>query len=114
MFCFTIHRDIKPSNILIQCCENDFKWGNVNTALLTLKLGDFGTSRTFEDMGRHKDDVTIADTMAYWPPEFVEAWKENMQKVPSCGYGIDTWATGIIAFVMSQGHLPGTPNISLF
>ncbi len=72
-----------------------------------LKLADFGTSRTFEEMGRHMDDITIAGSRAYWPPEFEEAWRNNLQKVPTYGYGVDTWAAGIIAFVMTKGHLPG-------
>ncbi len=101
-------RDIKPRNILLHCSETDFDWNVVNTSLLTVKLCDFGVSRSFEDLQRHRDDVTVTGTLAFVPPEFLDAMIKNLKEIPLTMYvkNIDTWATGIVAYMMHVGYLP--------
>ncbi len=108
--CAILHySDIRPNNILLQCTEADFDLRFINTSLLTLKLCDFGVSRSFEGMERDMDDVTVAGTRAFFPPEFLDAWANNSRTIPESkfAWNIDTWATGMVAYMMRMGHLPG-------
>ena len=76
-----IHRDLKPENILIDCNDN-------------IKLCDFGWCVDLSGGERS----TFCGTFEYMAPELI-------QDVPY-GYGIDTWALGILLYELIHGYSP--------
>ena len=81
-----VHRDIKPENILLQT------FGNT----LTIKLIDFGISRTYT---LDKLISTPCGTASYAPPEMHKGEEY---------YGLlsDVWSAGVLLYAMAFGYLP--------
>ena len=82
-----IHRDLKPQNIFI-------KYNSINHDDFTIKLGDFGLSRQYDN----KNFSTNAGTPAFMPPE---QFKHNYD--PS---KCDLWAIGVIIYFLKFIDLP--------
>lgn len=80
------HRDLKPENILF---THDFK----------LKLADFGFSTLIAGKAGTGMLTTYLGTRAYMAPEIIK-------KVPYSGTAVDTFALGVILFIMFAGSPP--------
>lgn len=79
-----VHRDLKPENIV-------FDSPNIGS---TLKIVDFGTSKSFIDNQVLRSQKGTADYMA---PEVLESSYDN-----KC----DIWSCGVILYVFLYGYLP--------
>jgi len=83
------HRDLKPENILL---ANPGSYPRI-------LIADFGLAkeRAFEFTGN------VAGTVSYLPPEAVNAMA---LKEKYCTEASDSWALGLIIFIMLQGFHP--------
>jgi len=73
-----IHRDIKPGNLFI------------NTDDLTLKIGDYGLARVFDDLYDHEGYLTaLVSTRYYRAPEI-------MLNLGNYSFSIDIWSAGCV------------------
>merc|ERR1740130_2648067 len=89
-----IHRDLKPENILL--VSKDLESTDV-------KVADFGLSKLFPDDDVATETQTRCGTPGYVAPEVL-----NRSKY---GYKIDTWACGVIAYIMLCGFPPFPLNM---
>ena len=80
-----VHRDLKPENIFIECRENVF---------LRVKIGDFGTSKTFD---KGTIERRVVGSSYYIAPEVL---KKNYNE--KC----DLWSCGVILFILLSGEPP--------
>lgn len=80
-----IHNDLKPSNIFI----TEIKLEGIEEPIRILKIGDFGISKSFDQMKR-TDSLAGKTTVAYKAPEVI-AEQPSTSKV-------DIWALGIISY----------------
>lgn len=92
-----VHRDIKPENLILE---------NPNE-LHSMKLIDFGLASKLEDPAH--GITKAAGTPGYLPPE-------ALHTNPRYGLGADTWAVGVVAYIMLCGYPPfyGDTDIQLF
>lgn len=82
-----LHRDIKPGNLLI------------NVQDLTLKIGDFGLARIFDEAYCHKGYMTsVVSTRYYRAPEI-------MTEVGNYSTPIDIWSCGCVLAEMLNGRV---------
>ena len=82
-----IHRDLKPGNIFI-------KYNSKNTKDFTIKLGDFGLSRQFNN----NNFSTVAGTKNFMSPEqFNPNYDPN-----KC----DLWSIGVIIYKLKFNEIP--------
>lgn len=80
-----MHRDVKPGNLF------------VNESDLTLKIGDYGLARVFDDRYNHKGYLTaIVSTRYYRAPEVIV-------NLGDYSYAIDMWSTGCVFAEMLTG-----------
>lgn len=79
-----IHRDLKPSNLLINSDA-------------TIKLCDFGLSRTVDSLGSTEELTDYVATRWYRPPEILFGSS-------SYHWGIDMWAAGCILAELVTGR----------
>lgn len=86
-----VHRDLKPENILLEFSQNDKE-------NFTIKLIDFGTSRTFKP-GQKLSEKT--GTPYYIAPEVLK--KRYDEKC-------DIWSCGVIMFILLTGEPPFNGN----
>ena len=82
-----IHRDLKPANILI-------KYDSTNSNDFTIKLGDFGISRKFDNI----DFTTQKGTQGFFAPELISK--------PYDPNKCDLWAIGVILYFFKFNNLP--------
>ncbi len=98
-------RDIKPSNILLFAAPemSTVEWTSINTEFLTLKLADFGHSRTY---GGSEDEKTmsVVGTPSFSAPEIVQGMRQGLDRV-RYGFKVDLWSAGMVAHVMHTGEL---------
>lgn len=78
-----IHRDIKPDNLLVAQDE-------------TVKISDFGVSRTFEGSDLMKMNV---GTPMFWAPEAIGGGEVS-------GRACDIWALGVSLYIMLFARYP--------
>lgn len=64
-----IHKDLKPSNIFISEIEKTKDGKKLKIKIL--KIGDFGISKSFDDLKR-TDTLTGKTTPAYKAPEVID------------------------------------------
>lgn len=82
-----LHRDIKPGNLF------------VNKEDLTLKIGDYGLARVFDERYNHKGYLTaIVSTRYYRAPEVIV-------DLGNYSYAIDMWSTGCVFAEMLLGKV---------
>jgi len=82
-----IHRDIKPGNLF------------VNLDDLTLKIGDYGLARVFDNRYEHKGYLTaVVSTRYYRAPEV-------MKNLGDYSYPIDMWSCGCVFAEMLSGKI---------
>ena len=84
-----IHRDLKPQNIFI-------KYNSENESDFTLKIGDYGFSREYDD----KIFSTMAGTLGFSAPE-----QDKSDYDPSKCY---LWAIGVIIYMLKFVSVPYT------
>ncbi len=74
----TGNRDLKPSNILfVKKKERD------GTETIAIKVGDFGSSRYFEDLKAwHTMLMTIQGTLYFMAPEVKKALDDGLKEAP--------------------------------
>ena len=84
-----IHRDLKPQNIFI-------KYNSENKYDFTLKIGDYGLSREYDD----KNFSTRAGTPGFMAPE-----QTKFDYDPS---KCDLWAIGVIIYMLKFVSVPYT------
>lgn len=77
------HRDIKPENLLFS-----------DKSMTTLKIADFGESKTFVD----NQLQTYCGTSDYMAPEIVKGL--------NYGREVDMWALGVTTFILLGGYAP--------
>jgi len=90
-----IHRDIKPGNLFIKAED------------LTLKIGDYGLSRVFDDKYEHKGYLTaLVSTRYYRAPEV-------MLSLGDYSYGIDIWSAGCVfgELLLGKTIFPGDNDL---
>lgn len=78
-----VHRDLKPENILFELADGG-----------TIKVIDFGTSRTFDP---HEKLIQKTGTAYYVAPEVLK--KRYDEKC-------DVWSCGVIMYIMLCGYPP--------
>ena len=86
-----IHRDLKPENIFIK-----YKSSNKNDYIV--KLGDFGSSREYQQ----KNHSTKIMTEGYAAPEIVYSGSGNYDPT-KC----DLWSIGVIIYKLKFNEIPG-------
>jgi serine/threonine protein kinase len=92
-----VHNDLKPENLLL--CSKNRSDG-------TIKIIDFGCAaisqpdKMFEGK---KDESDENGTVGYWPPE---RFHDAVKLSPA----VDTWAVGVILYIMLTGFHPFDPN----
>jgi len=89
-----IHRDLKPENILLVSTDLD---------CTDVKVADFGLSKLFPDEATVAATQTRCGTPGYVAPEVL-----NRKKY---GYKIDSWACGVIAYIVLCGFPPFPLNM---
>lgn len=83
-----VHRDLKPENLLLKNKAED------NTGPIDVKIIDFGLSKLMDEPIAH----TFLGTRGYLAPEMLQRREYTR--------AVDTWALGVIVFVLLCGCLP--------
>jgi len=83
-----IHRDLKPENILLESEDSDIE----------VKVADFGLSKIFPHNADAMQTQTRCGTPGYVAPEVLNSTLYCEK--------IDTWAMGVIAYMLLCGHPP--------
>ena len=86
------HRDLKPQNILI-------KYNNKEKTDFTLKIADYGISRTYSNNEQFETNIGTPDYIA---PEILEGKKYD--------YKCDLWSLGIIIHMLHFKKNPFNPS----
>merc|ERR1712232_325558 len=89
-----IHRDLKPENILLVSQDVDST---------DVKVADFGLSKLFPDDDNADMTATRCGTPGYVAPEVLNRKKYS--------YKIDTWACGVISYILLCGFPPFPLNM---
>eukprot|EP00980_Cylindrotheca_fusiformis_P026140 scaffold15472_cov117-Cylindrotheca_fusiformis.AAC.4 len=94
-----VHNDLKPENLLL--CSKNRSDG-------TIKIIDFGCaeitqSDTTFNGPIQENKVDDNGTVGYWPPE---RFQHSVKLSPA----VDTWAVGVILYIMLTGFHPFDPN----
>lgn len=86
------HRDLKPENVLL-CTPGSFP---------RVVIADFGLARE----NSYEPTANVAGTVSYLPPEAINAlaWREMYSSETT-----DSWALGLLVFIMLQGFHPFDP-----
>ena len=90
-----LHRDIKPGNLFVRASD------------LTLKIGDFGLARVFDDRYDHKGYLTAVVTTRYYRAP------EVMLDLGNYSFPVDVWSSGCVLAEMLLGKVlfPGDNDI---
>ncbi len=85
------------------------EWTSVNTELLTLKLADFGHSRTYAGS---EDEITmsVVGTPSFSAPEIVQGMRQGLART-RYGSKVDLWSAGMVAHVMHTGELASESTV---
>ncbi len=77
----------------------------MDTAKMTLKLGDFGLSRSFSEMRQSDTSMTVVGTEEMMAPEIRQAY---VKREPSALYTTkaDIWPCGLLAYLAAKKKLP--------
>ncbi len=111
-------RDIKTSNILLACsvpsssdAEDGIQWETVDTSKLTLKLCDFGVSRSFNEIRQSGQTLTVVGTEKMMAPEIRDAYI-NMSPTAKYTSKADIWSCGLLAYLAFKRSLPSKYPLS--
>ncbi len=85
-----VHRDLQPSNLFLAEGEEDAR---------TLKVVDFGISKTMGTSGSITSTAAVLGSPAYMAPEQLRSSKRVDARA-------DIWSLGVIAFELLTGQLP--------
>jgi len=98
------HCDVKPENILVVYDVESQKVGNNSEiqGLPQLKLADFGFAQDVNQPANPKK-------MLMYTPNYVAP---EVLKKRDYGFPCDTWALGVIMFVMATGNFPDISELS--
>ncbi len=91
---------------MLVCPDEETDWQDINTSELTVKLGDFGLSKTYED----EDSMSFSGTFAFIPPEVRQAY--GQAKRITAVKSVDIWAAGLVAVMLLTAEVP--PGIETF
>jgi len=95
-----IHCDIKPENLML--CSRKRRGGTIKIidfgCAITQPVGHFDEAVGSDEDGGKSSDVIETGTTGYWPPERFKGHKLTP--------AVDTWALGIILYIMLMGFHP--------
>lgn len=91
------HRDLKLENVLL---ESPARSGT--EALPTLKLIDFGLSRSFRPGAATTSMISTVGTIRYIAPEVLIARERKATYSEKC----DSWSIGVMAYMLLSGRAP--------
>ena len=95
-----IHRDLKPQNIMLHY-KNESDMKNLNIFNATVKIIDFGVSRTCLD----ENLTTFTGTLKYLAPEIAYPVIFGNSK-PLYNFKADVWCLGVIFYQLLTNNLP--------
>ena len=102
------HRDIKPGNVLI--------YVDPNTRQITMKLADFGLSKSVNERGSYTMKSGVKGTYTYLAPELLLLkLMENEKKLGRGTVKSDVFALGLVfVYLLLDGqHLYGSNEIEI-
>jgi serine/threonine protein kinase len=102
-----IHRDIKPGNVLI--------YVDPNTRQITMKLADFGLSKSVNERGSYTMKSGVKGTNKWLAPELLLILMENAEILGRGTVKSDVFALGLVfVFLLLKGHhLYGSNEIAI-
>jgi serine/threonine protein kinase len=102
-----IHRDIKPGNVLIYVDSTDGQ--------ITMKLADFGLSKSVNGRGSYTMNSGVKGTFTYLAPELLQKLMQNEEILGRGTIKSDVFALGLVfVFLLLKGHhLYGSNEIAI-
>jgi serine/threonine protein kinase len=91
------HRDLKPSNVLVSL-EDPTK---ISSRACSVKIADFGSTKTKEASRTYKDQTTNLGTSRYMAPEIIASGNEKGEFNPTKA---DVHSFGIMCFEILTGQ----------
>jgi serine/threonine protein kinase len=103
-----IHRDIKPGNVLIYVDSTDGK--------ITMKLADFGLSKSVNERGSYTMNSGVKGTFTYLAPELLQKLMQNEETLGRGTVKSDVFALGLVfVYLLLKGHhLYGSNEIEIY
>jgi serine/threonine protein kinase len=103
-----IHRDIKPGNVLI--------YVDPNTRQITMKLADFGLSKSVNERGSYTMKSGVKGTNTYLAPELLLKLMKINETLGRGTVKSDVFALGLVfAYLLLKGHhLYGSNEIEIY
>jgi serine/threonine protein kinase len=103
-----IHRDIKPGNVLI--------YVDPNTRQITMKLADFGLSKSVNERGSYTMKSGVKGTNTYLAPELLLKLMKINETLGRGTVKSDVFALSLVfAYLLLKGHhLYGSNEIEIY
>ena len=102
-----IHRDIKPGNVLIYIDSTDGQ--------ITMKLADFGLSKSVNERGSYTMNSGVKGTYTYLAPELLQKLMQNEETLGRGTVKSDVYALALVfVYLLLKGHhLYGSNEIAI-
>ena len=102
------HRDIKPGNVLI--------YVDPNTRQITMKLADFGLSKSVNERGSYSMNSGVKGTNKWLAPELLLILMKNEETLGRGTVKSDVFALGLVfVYLLLKGHhLYGINEIEIY